>query len=97
MLTHYELMKPLILVLKEKNGVLTNTEALENVIRKLQLTPDQQNQKMENGKNLIQYRLRWAKTYLKKAGLIETIDNKSFRLSQLGENLDLNKVEKVYV
>lgn len=94
MLTHYELMKPLILVLKEKKGVLTNTEALENVIRKLQLTPDQQNQKMENGKNLIQYRLRWAKTYLKKAGLIETIDNKSFRLSQLGENLDLNKVEK---
>ncbi len=43
---------------------------------------------------MIQYRLRWAKTYLKKAGILETIDNKHFRLTTLGDSLDLTQIQR---
>ncbi|WP_081403492.1 restriction endonuclease [Acinetobacter sp. HR7] len=94
MFTHYELMKPLMHIMQNKRGPISNQEALNQVIQYLGLTEEQKNLKMENGKNLIQYRLRWAKTYLKKAGLIETIDNQNFQLTSIGNELNLNSIQK---
>lgn len=50
---------------------------------------------MEDGRNIIFYRLQWAKTYLKKAGLIEYSKRAHFNLSNVGRDLDLRKVEKI--
>ena len=94
MLTHYDLMKPLILVLQSRNDKISNQEALIAVTQNLGLTEEQKNLRMDNGKNLIQYRLRWAKTYLKKAGILEAIDNKHFRLTTLGDSLDLTQIQR---
>ncbi|KGT46868.1 hypothetical protein GW12_20510 [Acinetobacter sp. HR7] len=81
-------------IMQNKRGPISNQEALNQVIQYLGLTEEQKNLKMENGKNLIQYRLRWAKTYLKKAGLIETIDNQNFQLTSIGNELNLNSIQK---
>lgn len=94
MLTHYDLMKPLILVLQSRNDKVSNQEALIAVTQNLGLNEEQKNLRMNNGKNLIQYRLRWAKTYLKKAGILEAIDNKHFRLTTLGDSLDLTQIQR---
>jgi restriction system protein len=93
MYTHYDLMKPLVYVLQNRKDQISNQEALEQVVSHLRLNDEQKNIRMENGKNLIQYRLRWAKTYLKKAGLLETIDSKYFRLTSLGQSLNLERIE----
>lgn len=93
MYTHYDLMKPLVHVLQNRKDQISNQEALEQIVSYLGLNDEQKNIRMENGKNLIQYRLGWAKTYLKKAGLLETIDNKYFRLTSLGKSLNLEKIE----
>lgn len=93
MYTHYDLMKPLVYVLQNRKDQISNQEALEQVVSYLRLNDEQKNIRMENGKNLIQYRLRWAKTYLKKAGLLETIDSKYFRLTSLGQSLNLERIE----
>lgn len=49
---------------------------------------------MGNGKNLLKYRLRWTKTYLKKAGFLEAIDQKYFQLTILGKTFDLDQRER---
>ena len=94
MFTHYDLMKPLIYVMQQKKGYISNKEALNAVIEYLKLNEEQKNLKIENGTNLIQYRLRWAKTYLKKAGLLSTLNNKEFQLTPIGENLEIENIDR---
>ena len=59
------------------------------------MTKKQKNETMEDGRNVIFYRLQWAKTYLKKAGLIEYPKRAHFNLSKNGESLALNSIEGI--
>lgn len=94
MYTHYDLMKPLIKVMQIHKIEISNEQALFLISKELELTETDKQLKMQNGKNLIKYRFQWAKTYLKKAGLLEYTSPSNFILTSLGYNFDLNQIEK---
>lgn len=95
MYTHYDLMLPLLEIMQKDNKVYSLHEAYDELIKVLNCTDVQKNATMEDGRNIIFYRLQWAKTYLKKAGLIDYPSKAHFQLTELGLNLDLNNLEKV--
>ena len=94
MYTHYDLMKPLIKVMQIHKNEISNEDALFLISKELKLTEADKQLKMQNGKNLIKYRFQWAKTYLKKAGLLEYTSPSNFILTSLGQNFNLAKIEK---
>lgn len=94
MYTHYDLMKPLIKVMQIHKNEISNEQALFLISKELELTETDKQLKMQNGKNLIKYRFQWAKTYLKKAGLLEYTSPSNFILTSLGYNFDVNQIEK---
>lgn len=94
MFSHYDLMKPLMAVLKSAKKPLSNQEALTLVQQYLNLDEQALNLKMPSGENLIQYRLRWSKVYLKKAGLIDVTPDKKSILTAEGKKIDFKKITK---
>lgn len=95
MITHYELMLPLLRVMQAKNKVYSLSEAYEELLKVLNCSDEERNASMEDGRNIIFYRLQWAKTYLKKAGLLEYPQKAHFQLTKRGVDLNLNKVKKI--
>lgn len=93
MYTHYDLMLPLLKILQKNNKVYSLNEAYDELIKELSCSDEVKAATMENGRNVIFYRLQWAKTYLKKAGLIEYPEKAHFKLSKLGKSLELRDIE----
>ncbi|WP_442767884.1 restriction endonuclease [Acinetobacter bohemicus] len=95
MYTHYDLMLPLLLIMQSHDVTYNLKEAYEALLQELKCSEEERNETMEDGRNVIFYRLQWAKTYLKKAGLIDYSKRAHFNLSREGRDLDLRKVEKI--
>lgn len=95
MYTHYDLMLPLLKIMQSNNITYNLKQAYELLILKLNCTEAEKNETMEDGRNVIFYRLQWAKTYLKKAGIIEYPQRAHFKLSLIGKGLDLEKILKI--
>jgi restriction system protein len=74
MLKYNELMQPLLNALEKLGGSGTIDEIASSVIQSLNLPDDitsQIHDENKSGQTEIEYRLAWARTYLKKYGLIE--------------------------
>ena len=95
MLTHYDLMLPLLKIMQKENKTYSLSEAYEELLNVLDCSEEEKQATLDDGRNIIFYRLQWAKTYLKKAGLLEYPQKAHFQLTELGFKLDLNKLEKV--
>lgn len=95
MLTHYDLMLPLLKIMQRENKTYSLGEAYNKLLSVLECPEDVKNATLDDGRNIIFYRLQWAKTYLKKAGLLEYPQKAHFQLTELGIKLDLNKLKKV--
>lgn len=95
MYMHYDLMLPLIKIMQSNNITYSLKQAYELLLIELSCTDIEKNETMEDGRNVIFYRLQWAKTYLKKAGLIEYPQRAHFRLSAMGVCLDLEGITKI--
>lgn len=95
MYTHYDLMLPLLRIMQLHDVTYSLKEAYTALFQELKCSEEQQHETMEDGRNVIFYRLQWAKTYLKKAGLIEYPRRGYFNLSNLGKSLDLQSVERI--
>ena len=95
MYTHYDLMLPLLKIMQSDDRVYSLQEAYKELIQALKCSEEQENATMEDGRNIIFYRLQWAKTYLKKADLLEYPKKAHFQLSKTGKNLDLKNVEVI--
>ena len=95
MYTHYDLMLPLLRIMQLHDVTYSLKEAYVALLQELKCSEEEQSETMEDGRNVIFYRLQWAKTYLKKAGLIEYPKRGYFNLSNLGKNLDLNDIERI--
>lgn len=95
MYTHYDLMLPLLRIMQSHDVTYNLKEAYEALLQELKCSEEERNETMEDGRNVIFYRLQWAKTYLKKAGLIDYSKRAHFNLSSEGRDLDLRKVEKI--
>ncbi len=95
MYTHYDLMLPLLRIMQSHNVTYSLKDAYEALLQELKCSEEERNETMEDGRNIIFYRLQWAKTYLKKAGLIDYPKRAHFNLSNVGRDLDLKGVEKI--
>lgn len=91
--TYERIMLPLLEIL-EDNKIYTNNECIDILAKKLNVTDEEKSLIFPNSKKKIFYdRVNWAKTYIKKAGLVEAPKRGSIKITKLGLEL-LNKKPK---
>jgi restriction system protein len=68
---YYKFMNPVLTALREGSGTLTNEEIVDAVANLMHLRDGVMNRKQQ-GHNMgeVEYRIAWAKSYLKKAGYL---------------------------
>jgi len=85
--TYERIMLPLLEVLRS-NEIYTNNECIEILARRLDITEEEMNLCFPSGKKRVFYdRVNWAKTYMKKAGLVEAPKRGLVRITKLGLEL----------
>ncbi|MDU1349275.1 restriction endonuclease [uncultured Clostridium sp.] len=85
--TYEQLMLPLLEILRNKN-IYTNKECIDILAEKLNITEKELRELLPSGKKKVFYdRVNWAKTYMKKAGLVEAPRRGTIRITQLGLEL----------
>lgn len=95
MLTHYDLMLPLLKIMQKENKIYSLSEAYNELLNVLDCPEEQKNATLDDGRNIIFYRLQWAKTYLKKAGLLDYPQKAHFQLTESGLDLNLSNLKKI--
>jgi len=86
--TFTEYMQPTIDVLKERDGQATIQELVDLVPARMGLRTEQISQPHDPAKgdqSEVAYRMAWARTYLKKAGLIDNIARGVWALTEAGQ------------
>lgn len=85
--TYEELMLPLLKLLSDKN-TYTNKQCNEILAKLCNITEEEKRETLPSKKSPIFYnRVNWAKTYMKKAGLVEAPKRGEVRITYLGEQL----------
>ncbi|MGL5751297.1 MAG: restriction endonuclease [Paraclostridium sp.] len=85
--TYEELMLPLLKLLSDKN-TYTNKQCNEILAKQCNLTEEEKRETLPSKKSPIFYnRVNWAKTYMKKAGLVEAPKRGEVRITNLGQQL----------
>lgn len=85
--TYEELMLPLLKLLSDKN-TYTNKQCNEILAKLCNITEEEKRETLSSKKSPIFYnRVNWAKTYMKKAGLVEAPKRGEVRITYLGEQL----------
>lgn len=85
--TYEELMLPLLKLLSDKN-TYTNKQCNEILAKQCNITEEEKRETLPSKKSSIFYnRVNWAKTYMKKAGLVEAPKRGEVRITYLGEQL----------
>ncbi|EGT3599407.1 restriction endonuclease [Clostridium perfringens] len=89
-----QIMLPMLELLKDEN-TYNNKECVEKLSEKLNLTEEEVRELLPSGRKRVFYnRVNWAKTYLKRAGLVEAPRRGEVKITQLGlELLQENPVE----
>lgn len=83
---YQSLMLPVLLMAAD--GEVRIGDAVERLAQRLALTPDERAQLLPSGKqSLFGNRVHWAKTYLNKAGLLETTRRGHFQLTERGRQV----------
>ncbi|WP_434306141.1 restriction endonuclease [Clostridium botulinum] len=92
--TYEQLMLPLLEMLRDES-LYTNKECIDRLAKKLNITEEELGELLPSGKKKIFYdRANWAKTYMKKAGLVEAPRRGTIKITQLGlELLQENPLE----
>jgi restriction system protein len=102
---YYECMNPILQALREGGGTLTNEEIVDAVVRLMHL-PDAVVDRKQHGQNMgeVEYRIAWAKSYLKKAGYLTQSTRGVWALTAQGKAANavniraiLTDVRKAYV
>ena len=82
--TYDSLYMPLLRALAD-GEVRTNREIGARIASELDLSPDQLQETLTSGRSIFTDRVSWACTYLKKAGLVESVKRGHHRLTQEGQ------------
>jgi restriction system protein len=94
---YQKLMLPLLRFL-EDNKEHSLQEAVEHLSNEYRLSPEERQQLLPSGQQtIIRNRVGWARTYMKKAGLIDPVKRGYFRLSDKGKEALKKKPEMVNV
>lgn len=84
-LPKYDELYTLILAAIQDGKIHTMAEVKEDIAQKLHLTPDELEQRLPSGKQTVfSNRIGWAKTFLKKAGLLSSPKRGGFQISEEG-------------
>lgn len=84
---YFEMYHSFLMALSDRK-VHTLKDIKEQVIRDFQLTEEEMGQMLPSGRQAVWLnRLGWCRTYLKKAGLIESPKRAEFRITEEGERL----------
>ena len=87
-------MYPALQALKAKGGSASNDEMLEEVIKQQRYSDDIVNKPHEDGRRTkLDYRLAWARTYLKHVGAVERSGRAVWAITQDGRNLKENQID----
>ena len=92
-----DFLNPIITALKELGGSAHISEIEEQIIKELNLTEKQINKIHNGNRTKLNYDLAWARTYLKKYGLITNSSTGVWTLTEKGQEtteLDNNQVVK---
>jgi len=92
---YYELFNPLLQALRELGGSASIPEQEEAVARLLSLSEDDVNEIHRGNRTKFGYKLGWARTYLKRYGLLENSDRGVWALSEKGASVDRVVPEEV--
>src|SRR5919106_5365755 len=65
----------------------TSAEAVESLAQRFQLSSDDRGQLLQNGQPRFNNRVGWATTYLKKAGLLQSVGRGRFQLTDRGRDV----------
>lgn len=85
--TYEQVMLPLLEILRDEN-LYTNKECIDILAEKLNITEEELRELLPSGKKKIFYdRVNWAKTYMKKAELVEAPRRGTIKITQLGLEL----------
>ncbi len=83
---YQSLMLPVLMV--SAAGEVRIGDAVDRIAEKLQLSPDERAQLLPSGKQtLFGNRVHWAKTYLTKAGLLESTRRGHFKITERGQQV----------
>src|SRR4051812_15343654 len=77
-------VQPVLTTLQENGGAGNSTDVIRKVIEKLGITEDELEEATSNGQSRIRNQIQWARFYLFKAGLIDTSQRGTWRLSNEG-------------
>ena len=93
---YYECMNPVLTALREAGGTLTNEEIVDAVATIMHLPDDVMNRKQQ-GHNMgeVEYRIAWAKSYLKKAGYLTQSARGVWALTAEGKATDAVDVRAI--
>lgn len=92
---YYELFNPLLQALRELGGSASIPEQEEAVARLLALSEDDVNEIHRGNRTKFGYNLAWARTYLKRYGLLENSDRGVWALTEDGTSVDRVVPEEV--
>jgi restriction system protein len=102
---YYEFMNPTLQALRERGGTLTNEEIVDAVVTRMRL-PEEVLERQQHGHNLseVEYRIAWAKSYLKQAGYLTQSERGVWPLtpkgrdtSRINERAIVTAIRKAYV
>src|SRR5262245_31505137 len=93
---YYEFMNPVLTALRERGGTLTNEEIVDAVAQLMHL-PDDVMERKQQGHNMgeVEYRIAWAKSYLKKAGYLTQSTRGVWALTAEGKAVDAVDVHAI--
>jgi len=97
--TYEEIMLPLLKLISD-GKTYSNKYCEEKLAKEIGLNDDEINLKLQSGKRIFYDRINWAKTYLKKAGLIESHKRGEFNISSKGIELlneNINSLDSKYL
>lgn len=93
---YYEFMNPILQALRERGGTLTNEEIVDAVVHLMHL-PDEVVDRKQHGQNMgeVEYRIAWAKSYLKKAGYLTQSTRGVWALTAQGKAINAVNVRAI--
>jgi restriction system protein len=93
--TYNELMLPFLVLLSD-GSVLHIRDIINRLSSQLKLTDEELAERIPSGQSTVfDNRIGWARTYLKKAGLIEPVSRGHYKLTLRGKEVVLSKPEKI--
>ena len=81
---HHELMQPVLKAISELGGSASNEEIMDKIASDLKLSDEDLSLIHQGNESKLQYRLAWAKSYLKAYGLLENSQRGIWSVTQKG-------------